>query len=150
MAELEPCPCCNGKATCFAEDDGYRMRLGDNGGATTDGESEFRGVAGCEACGLGFEEWHDSDEPMFDGCIDPSEFEAVLERHMAVKWNTRFERTCRITDEEPIEIPDQDSWYGLLDTGITRYKLSCGHTTLSADCDGPKRCCECGAKVVGK
>lgn len=117
MAELKPFPCCNGKATCFAEDDGYRMRLGDNGGATTDGESEF---------------------------------EAVLERHMAAKWNIRWDRTCRITDEEPIEIPDQDSWYGLLDTGITRYKLSCGHTTLSADCDWPKRCCECGAKVVGK
>lgn len=52
MVELKPCPCCNGKATCFAEDDGYRMRLGDNGGATTDGKSVFRGVAGCEACGL--------------------------------------------------------------------------------------------------
>lgn len=58
------------------------------------------------------------------------------------------ERTCRITDEEPIEIPDQDPWYGMLDTGITRYKLSCGHDTLSEDCDGPKRCCECGAAVV--
>lgn len=38
----------------------------------------------------------------------------------------------------------------MLDTGITRYKLSCGHDTLSEDCDGPKRCCECGAKVVGE
>ena len=65
-------------------------------------------------------------------------------------WNTRYERTCRITDEEPIEIPDGDPWYGMLGTGITRYKLSCGHDTLSADCDGPKRCCECGAKVVSE
>ena len=138
MAELEPCPCCNGKSTCFAEDDGYRMRLGDNGGATTDGESEFRGVAGCEACGLGFEEWHDSDEPMFDGCIDPSEFEAILERHMAAKWNTRWERTCH-------------------DDGTTVFRCdACGafaQRSAVMDCCAtiPIRYCpNCGAKVVGK
>lgn len=77
--------------------------------------------------------------------VDDQLFHAV-----AIRKGYVPERTCRITDEEPIEIPDQDPWYGMLDTGITRYKLSCGHDTLSEDCDGPKRCCECGAVVVGE
>lgn len=141
MIELKPCPCCNGKATCFAEYDGYRMRLGDNGGATTDGESEFRGVVGCEACGLGFEEWHDSDEIMFDGCEEPDEFEAVLERHMAAKWNTRWERTCHMNyvslyDEEGVDgiECDECGWSELYDPGYPH----------------PAHCPGCGAKVVGE
>lgn len=140
MAELKPCPCCNGKATCFAEDDGYRMRLGDNGGATTDGESVFRGVAGCEACGLGFEEWHDSDETMFDGCEEPDEFEAVLERHMAAKWNTRWERTCRLVCDDDSE----DELWPAYDYTCT----ACGDGYLGRG--GYAYCPRCGAKVVGK
>lgn len=140
MVELKPCPCCNGKATCFAEDDGYRMRLGDSGGATTDGESEFRGVAGCEACGLGFEEWHGSDEIMFDGCEEPDEFEAVLERHMAAKWNARWERMCCMEDR------DQDGFE--VPSGV------CGDGFCS-ECWGiiaveDKFCCHCGARIEAK
>ena len=110
MTELKPCPFCGGEAMCFAEDDGYRMRLGDGGGATTDGESVFRGVAGCQACGLGFEEWHDTDEPMFDGCEDPSEFEAVLERHMAEKWNARQFPTVEAAYRAALEELGQDAY----------------------------------------
>lgn len=78
MIELKPCPCCGSEATCLAEYYGYE-----------NGENIYRGVAGCESCGLGFEEWHVDSDPMFDGYEDPSECEAVLEKHMATKWNTR-------------------------------------------------------------
>lgn len=94
------------------------------------------------------EQWSRNDK--YWGFEPSSEWAEPTRKKANEAWNTRWERTCRIVNDEPVEIPDQDPWYGMLDTGIARYKLSCGHDTLSADCDGPKRCCECGAKVVGE
>lgn len=127
--KLLPCPFCGGEVKLIHDDEMGHYIIECNNHAW----GNYLETPDMVAADILMVSWRDTDESR---------------RALTEAWNTRYERTCRITDEEPIEIPDQDSWYGMLDTGITRYKLSCGHDTLSADYDGPKRCCECGAKVV--
>lgn len=68
-------------------------------------------------------------------------FEAVLERHMAAKWNTRWERMCHMNyvslyDEEGVDgiECDECGWSELYDPGYPH----------------PAHCPGCGAKVVGE
>ena len=56
--------------------------------------------------------------------------------------------TCKIVNEEVVEVQDADQWYGMIDTGLVRYKLSCGHDVFSRNYEEPKYCTECGAIVV--
>lgn len=129
MTELEPCPFCGGDVKLIRDPEMEHYVIECKNHAWGDPNETPDMAAG----DVSMVSWRDTEESKH----------ALIET-----WNARWERTCRITDEEPIEIPDQDPWYGMLDTGITRYKLSCGHSTLSGEDNGPKRCCECGAKVV--
>jgi len=70
-------------------------------------------------------------------CRIGTAFVLIDEYKQAIQaWNTRQERTCRITSEE---------YDDLLEYTVTRF--SCGHSTIGAAAMY-NYCPECGAKVV--
>ena len=84
-------------------------------------------------------EFHDNE--LHFSCPQCGEYLGVSSEYL-------LEKTCEIVGEEVFEIPCPDSWYGMLDTGISRYKLSCGHEMFYSEWDEPKHCAECGAKIL--
>ncbi len=88
--ELKPCPFCpdGGEPALFSETLGW----------APNGENTYRAVAGCKRCCVGIELVHVGD----DLCDESDALEetcAALEEEAVAKWNTRFERTCRIVED---------------------------------------------------
>lgn len=125
---LLPCPFCGGEAISFSEDAGWDLY----------GNNEYRAYAGChnEGCGIGFELYHTGDD-LFDEDIDDTPDGITckaLELQAVEAWNTRAERTCRVTGS---------SYDELLDEVYT--DLSCGHWTRLSERE-VSYCPKCGAK----
>ena len=106
MSELLPCPFCGGEAEDY--------------------DSDFGNGIYCMGCGAMV------GEPIH---LDYRVDERITYEQAAAAWNTRTERTCRITGE---------TYDYLLEYTATRF--SCGHCAI-----GPARwfkyCPECGARV---
>ena len=97
------------------------------------GAPEWATTACCIAECLGEHDyplWNDS-KPLFKRLADLIEPE---------------ERTCRVVNEKSIDLNEHGFTVGCL----TVCNLSCGHVTFCANWkpERPKRCSECGAKVV--
>lgn len=113
VPQLKPCPFCGGEARLYPSEAGFFVGCFNDGCAVNPSSGEF----------------------VADGVWDEEQKEAAIDA-----WNTRAERTCRIT---------ATATDGLMtDDPKKRFWLSCGHDVGVYGLDRqPNYCPYCGARV---
>lgn len=134
MTELKPYPFCGSRDLKH-----YISNAGHRG---------YRGVIVCNSCGVRLEAYSESYLTLVNAGYandEANEYQKADAREkVAMKWNTRAERTCRVT------VGPTASGPGWQTDDISSWCSEC-HGTLNRDVYTgryPSHCPHCGAKVV--